>query len=478
MASPTATWGTQVVNSTANATCDITPPSLLDDDVLYAYIEQSDVTDPPALSGWSEIKGTNHDGGRTTILRKVIVTASGEPSSYAFTWTGNTRNTGVIVRVRGADTTTPEEATGTTATGDSANPDPPSATPGSSKDYLALASWGLEGKATTTTVLPTGYTAGVSGGTTGGGAQAAHASLGTAHREFTSGSAEDPTAFTTSRGDGWAADTIIVAPPPVPQTITVNEPSEVEAADIVGIGLEPVLATETETSSSVGIGLAVVKASETETVQSVAGFVDQIVPVGMVGGAGQALTITMPFTLPHGLPAPQGEDAQGEQETALVVGIKLSVVKAIETEAATVVAPVAGAQIIAVGKATETETAQIVGIGLAIIAMTETEIAQTISIGLAIIAITEIETANVVTPLSDAQLIAVGKATETEAAVAVGASVSTVHNVTVNIAMAINMSTTTDKDVAELVGLGVVVRDPFKVKVYQPTKVTIRKDRR
>jgi hypothetical protein len=48
-----------------------------------------------------------------SALRKVITNAAGEPSSYQFltaAGAGTNQQTAVMVQVRGADTTTPEDA--------------------------------------------------------------------------------------------------------------------------------------------------------------------------------------------------------------------------------------------------------------------------------------------------------------------------------------------------------------------------------
>ena len=255
MASPVPTWGSRVTNSTAGTTCDITSPSLLDDDVIYAFIDQAVVTDPPTLSGWFEIEGVNHDGGRGTVLRKVITNAAGEPSSYVFTWTGNSRNVGVICRARGADTTTPEAIDGSN-TGAGA-PDPPSVDPGSSDDYLAIAGWLQEGKATTHSVVPSGYTdAAVDGGTTGGGSHATHCSLGFAHKEYT-GQVEDPSAFTLSRADGHVAYVVIIAPAAVGQIIAVGTLATTDS--LIGVAAQKTASVGVLAESDSLVGVQAVK---------------------------------------------------------------------------------------------------------------------------------------------------------------------------------------------------------------------------
>ncbi len=223
MAAPTtrASVPTTIQNTaTATSIAISAPTDMADDDVLYAFLSQaSELFSTPSLSGWSVVSGQDvtHDGGRATILRKVIVDASGEPGTYTFTWTGGTRAIGAIVAVVGADTSTPEAATPTPSSGSSANPDPPASGTVSSADYLALVYSSIEGKSRTHTP-PTNYTEESDIGNSGAGSQVLHASGSVASRELTSITAEDPGTFTASATDGWAAFTILVAAPPPPPT--------------------------------------------------------------------------------------------------------------------------------------------------------------------------------------------------------------------------------------------------------------------
>jgi len=92
------------------------PGALRDGDVLYAFVAKNDdVGAVSAPAGWTELgqwKTTADDDYTTGVWRKVVTAASAEPASYRFTHSDNTSEpmAGYIVAVRGASTTTPEDA--------------------------------------------------------------------------------------------------------------------------------------------------------------------------------------------------------------------------------------------------------------------------------------------------------------------------------------------------------------------------------
>jgi len=129
-------WGTSSTASALNASTTgvtVTKPSgVATGDVLYAFITKSlyDSSSPGNLpftcSGWTDLlpspapiaMGTQTESDRhVTILRKVITDGGGEPSSYTFVTTDSavSGKTGIIVRVTGANTTTPEDVVPTVA---------------------------------------------------------------------------------------------------------------------------------------------------------------------------------------------------------------------------------------------------------------------------------------------------------------------------------------------------------------------------
>ena len=105
--------------------------TLADGDVLYAFCTKGDDTGTGARfassSGgtWTAIltaalATTVGNDMATNVLRRVVTNASGEPSTYTFTVVGTTESRAmnvIVVQVRGADTSTPEDTTPTTNTG-------------------------------------------------------------------------------------------------------------------------------------------------------------------------------------------------------------------------------------------------------------------------------------------------------------------------------------------------------------------------
>lgn len=184
------------------------PAGIADDDLLVVGIQLAAQTGDISLSGWTLLENTSHDGGSYQILHKI---ASSESGSYAFTWTGNSRAAGWIIRVEGADTTTPFIATPSMFTDSDDLPDPPASGTVASGDYLAIASYSHESQRFGSTVdPPSGYI--LRGGyeTTGGGGPASHCTVVVATQEFDAITSEDPGTFQGQGSDGWAASTILV----------------------------------------------------------------------------------------------------------------------------------------------------------------------------------------------------------------------------------------------------------------------------
>lgn len=127
---------TQKANPTAAGTTGIVltkPTGLADGDVMFAFVSRSDWVSTVAwtCSGWTDISPATQgsiSGNDTqcTILRKVVVTASGEPSSYTFVNTQATsyKICGIITALRGVDPNTPVDITvaAYTFTANNANP--------------------------------------------------------------------------------------------------------------------------------------------------------------------------------------------------------------------------------------------------------------------------------------------------------------------------------------------------------------------
>ena len=100
-----------------NGGLEIARPSLMrDGDVLYAFVTKNDdVGTVSAPAGWTELgqwKTTAEDDFTSGVWRKVVTAAGAEPAGYRWTHSDNKSQpmSGYLVAVRGASTTTPEDA--------------------------------------------------------------------------------------------------------------------------------------------------------------------------------------------------------------------------------------------------------------------------------------------------------------------------------------------------------------------------------
>lgn len=179
-----------------------------------------------ALTDWTE----DLDESAANGLKILRYTGAGVPGNPTFTSSASTRSASIAYRISGADKAIAPQI-GTTATGTSVNPNPPSVTPtgGTSKPYLFLAFFGSAGEEadddTWVTAAPSGYTGllqktcGTAGTNLGG-------LIGAASRTNTSGSAEDPATFTMAVSAAWRAQTVIIHPimatPPIYVSTSAN----------------------------------------------------------------------------------------------------------------------------------------------------------------------------------------------------------------------------------------------------------------
>ena len=175
-----------------------------------------------ALTDWAEVLDENSANG----LKILYYTGAGIPSNPTFTSSASTRDASISLRISGADKlTTPQ--IGTTGTGTSATPDPPTVTPTGSvvKDYLFIAmagmageeadddTWGNSSPANYSPSVPLQKSCGTVGTNLGG-------LLLVAHRQLNTGSAEDPGTFGVDVSAAWRSQTIIVHPaPPIPSLL-------------------------------------------------------------------------------------------------------------------------------------------------------------------------------------------------------------------------------------------------------------------
>jgi hypothetical protein len=166
-----------------------------------------------ALAGWTELLDESVSCGLYVAYRVADGT---EGATITLTSSQIIRTASITYEIAQHDSGT-APAIATTATGTSATPDPPPITPPSSKDYLFIAFFDCTGAAeeadddTWVNTAPTNYTnllqkaCGIAGTNLNG-------MIGSAERELTTGSAEDPGTFGKDVSTGWRAQTVIVHP--------------------------------------------------------------------------------------------------------------------------------------------------------------------------------------------------------------------------------------------------------------------------
>jgi hypothetical protein len=185
-----------------------------------------------ALTDWGEILDESAANG----LKILWYTGAGVPSNPTFTSSGSTRSASIAYRISGADRgTTPQ--IGTTGTGTSATPDPPSVTPtgGTVKNYLFIAfagmageeadddTWGNSSPTNYSPAVPLQKSCGVAGTNLGGLILAAS-------RQFNTGAAENPGTFGVDVSAAWRSQTIIVHPMVAAETVKSVIPTIVPGA--------------------------------------------------------------------------------------------------------------------------------------------------------------------------------------------------------------------------------------------------------
>jgi hypothetical protein len=172
-----------------------------------------------ALAGWNELLDEAIVLGLYIAWRLADGT---EGTTTTFTLSSATRGAWIVYEISGmADPGTQAPQVGTTATGSSVNPDPPSVSvTGGSKDILTIACFGRAGEEadddTWVTAAPAGFgsllqiACGVAGTNLAGMVATAHLASTTA--------TSNPGTFTCATG-AWRAQTVVVHPV-LPQTYT------------------------------------------------------------------------------------------------------------------------------------------------------------------------------------------------------------------------------------------------------------------
>ena len=196
-----------------NGTQTFTYPASIQPDELLLLVSALDgnqsVLAPP--TDFTTVKTLTHSGNANSIYVFTKKATGLESGDGTWTTSGGERSTHVCYRISGAeDPGTQQVEVSTGAEGDSTSGDPDTVTPtGGPKDFLYIAAVSIDRGDKTVTGAPSGYgnlrnvdmTGFASGGVT----------LGTAEKETTGSSSDNPSAFTHG-SDTWVAITIAVHP--------------------------------------------------------------------------------------------------------------------------------------------------------------------------------------------------------------------------------------------------------------------------
>lgn len=224
MASP-AVVGTpaETAISTASTSHVVNLPSGTAGNMFVAIMSKGSQGTTPsvnALTGWNELLDEAIVLGLYIAVKECDGT---EDATTTFTLSSATRGAWIVYEVSGQEVfATQAPQVGTTATGSSTTPNPPSVSvSGGSKDVLTIACFGRSGEEadddTWVTAAPSGFggllqkACGTAGTNLGG-------MIATAHLQETTATA-DPATFTCATG-AWRSQTVVIHPAPPPPTQT------------------------------------------------------------------------------------------------------------------------------------------------------------------------------------------------------------------------------------------------------------------
>ena len=216
VAAPVVEGVAETAVSTAGTNHAITLPASIaaSDEVLILMDIGSTSATLNALTDWTELL----DEAVANGLKILRHTGAGVPGNPTFVSSAATRSASLAYRISNADKAIPPQI-GTTATGTSTAPNPPSVTPagGVSKAYLSIPFYGAAGEEadddTWSDTPPTNYTpspprqkaCGIAGTNLGG-------MIAAAERQITTGSAIDPGTFAKDVSAAWRAQHVLVHP--------------------------------------------------------------------------------------------------------------------------------------------------------------------------------------------------------------------------------------------------------------------------
>lgn len=189
------------------------PFGILKDDVVYVFYGlSSQFGGGTSSSGWTQVGSTTNNGVRSQVFRKAMGDDPDGKIILTGASSGGRASVALAVALRGVNTTTPEDATPTTATGTSAAPNSPSITPvtNNAMVFSVAFSQEMDIEPDILPTEPTGYSSRALASSVNVGNE--EVGIGLAAREVIVPAAEDPGAWAWSGSDDWVAWSIAVRP--------------------------------------------------------------------------------------------------------------------------------------------------------------------------------------------------------------------------------------------------------------------------
>lgn len=203
-------FSSATLSSTSTSLTITAPSGIADDDLLVALITTADAESAITSSGWTLSSSVTHSGGSHDVLYKV---ASSESGNYTFSWSGNSRATGFILRIEGADTTTPIAADQST-TGTASIADPPASGTVTANDFVVITFIDVEGKSgLDSATAPSGHSYNSSTykvQTTGGGNPSTHCGSAFSFTTAFNVTSANPSTWGSLSSDDFAVSTILI----------------------------------------------------------------------------------------------------------------------------------------------------------------------------------------------------------------------------------------------------------------------------
>lgn len=261
MASPAVVGTpTETAISTASTTHTVNLPSGAAGNYFVAVMSKGSAGTTPsinALAGWSESLDEAIVLGLAVLYHLCDGT---EGATVDFTLSSATRGAWIVYEVSGMkDPAVQAPQVGTTATGSSTTPDPPSVSvTGGAKDILTIAFFGRAGEEadddTWVTAAPSGFgsllqkACGVAGTNLAGMVASAHLASNTA--------TSNPDTFTAATG-AWRAQTVVLHPAPAVHNIA--------AAEALGLAIDTTIKRETFVAASEALNFNIATAVTRQT---------------------------------------------------------------------------------------------------------------------------------------------------------------------------------------------------------------------